>query len=105
MIWPFSLPPRLESSRCLHIPIDWAYNEYKYIFTIQWQYDFLIIGSSLKQELEEACMHNFAYYIFDRVIYDRWTNRWCSNGLGNSDEIFIVTNYDVGATLLTLRWS
>jgi hypothetical protein len=104
MIWPFSLPPRIDASRQLQIPIDWAYNSYKYVFRIRWNHHFLF-RSDLRQELEQSCMHNFAYYIFDRVMYDRWNNRYVSNGLGDSDEIFIVTNYNAGATLLQLRWT
>jgi hypothetical protein len=104
MIWPFSLPPRIDASRQLQMPIDWAYNSYKYVFPIRWNHGFLFRDSTLRKELEQSCMHNFAYYIFDRVFYDRWTKRWISNCMGHSDEIFIVTNYDAGVTLLQLRW-
>jgi hypothetical protein len=105
MIWPFSLPPRIDATRQLNIPIDWAYSEYKYVFRINWNYRFLFRANDLRQELEQACMQNFAYYVFDRVIYDYWSKRWFSNSIGGGDEIFIVTNYDAGVTLLQLRWS
>jgi hypothetical protein len=101
MTWLFSLPQPLEVHRRLNIPIDWAYGQYKHI---------ILVGDGHTvwrdtNELEESCMHNFAFYIIDRVLYDKWNKRWCSNSIGGGDEIFIVTNYDEGATILSLRWS
>ena len=104
MIWPFSLPSRLDDSRQLNIPIDWAYGSYKHIIRLNdevWYDNGWFTGS----ELTESLTYNFAYFIIDRVFYDHRNNRWQSNGIGGRDEIFIVTNYDEGATLLKLRWA
>lgn len=100
MIWPFSLPPPLYARRYLPLIIDRAYSEFKHVIRIQFTNYY-----ERMDELEEDCMMNFSYYVLDRVLYDRYSCRWVSNGIGGTDEMFIVTNGDEQAMLMRMKWT
>lgn len=99
--WPFSLPPAIDASRQLNIPIERAYGTYH---VIRLRDDLLPEHYFDTKELEEWCMQNMSYYIMDRAIYYTWRNQWLSNGFSGSDEIFIVTPYDDVAAMAHLYW-
>lgn len=104
MYWPFSLPTRIETTRRINMPVDWAYSEYAHVIKV---HDSLYYMAWDYNEIEEWCMFNFSFYFFDRVLPETWSNRikWVSNGIGGSDEIFIVTNSDDAALLAHLKWA
>ena len=99
MKWPFSLPFRLEDKRQIHLPVDWAYSEYQHIILLH--YD---VVYNEPDEFELWCQQNFCYYFYDRVLYDCWAHRYCSNGIGGWDGLFLATNYDNSAVMAKLRW-
>lgn len=46
-----------------------------------------------------------AVWRFERVMWDRWTNSWFINGLGDEDRIFVATNDDYDATMIALKYT
>lgn len=100
MIWPFSLPPRLSKyDRSLHhLTVDRAYKEFKHVIMV---HDY---NHYYHDEFDMWCQLNLCYYLYDCVWYDRWRNRWESNGIGGSDALFVLTNNDDTAIMAQLRW-
>lgn len=47
---------------------------------------------------------NNAVWRFERVMWDKWDNRWHVNCLGGEDKIFVATNNDKDATMITLKY-
>lgn len=100
MIWPFSLPPRLkEYGRSVHhLNVDHAYNEFKHVIMVNrspWPD---------RDEFDMWCQLNLCYYCYDRVWYDKWRNRWESNGIGGFDVLFVLTDNDDTAVMAQLVW-
>lgn len=100
MIWPFSLPPSLPKyGRAVHfLDVDRAYDEFKYVIRVNertWPD---------RDEFDLWCQLNLCYYCYDRVWYDKWRNRWESNGIGGGDAFFILTDNDETAVMAQLRW-
>jgi hypothetical protein len=46
-----------------------------------------------------------AVWRFERVIWDKWTNSWHVNGLGDEDIVFVATNNDMDAMMIALKYS
>lgn len=42
---------------------------------------------------------------FERVIRDSWNTGWEINGIGGYDKVFVATNSDEDAVIITLRWA
>ena len=101
MIWPFSLPPspNLKYDRHVHyLDVNRAYDEFKHVIKVNenlWPN---------RDEIDLWCQLNLCYYCYDRVWYDNWRNRWESNGISGSDELFVLTNNDETAVMAQLRW-
>lgn len=47
---------------------------------------------------------NNAVYCFERVIWDKWSNDWMLNDLGDEDIVFVATNNDRDATMIALKY-
>lgn len=45
-----------------------------------------------------------AVWRFERVIWDKWDQRWHVNGLGDEDKIFVATNNDKDAMMIALKY-
>jgi hypothetical protein len=41
---------------------------------------------------------------FERVIWDKWSNSWMINGLGDRDKVFVATNNDRDAMMIALKF-
>lgn len=48
---------------------------------------------------------NNAVWRFERVIWDRYTNQWFINGLGDEDKVFVATNSAIDATMISLKYT
>ncbi len=48
---------------------------------------------------------NNAVWRFERVVWDRWTNSWHVNGMGDRDKVFVATNSDRDATMIALKYA
>lgn len=46
-----------------------------------------------------------AVWRFERVRKDRWDGRWHVDELGGEDHVFVATNNEQDAIMLSLRWS
>lgn len=104
MVWVFSLPPSLDTSRYLkHYFVDKAYTSFKHVIRVV--NDEGLWTGGKPAELEDWCYQFSSYYFWDRVWFNQWRNRWESNGIGGGDYFFIVTDYDDSAILAKLRWS
>ena len=47
---------------------------------------------------------NNAVWRFERVMWSEWDNRWYVNRLGGEDKIFVATNNDKDAMMITLKY-
>ena len=47
---------------------------------------------------------NNAVWRFERVIWDKWSNDWMINGLGDRDKVFVATNNDRDAMMIALKY-
>lgn len=47
---------------------------------------------------------NNAVWRFERVMWDKWDQRWHINGLGDCDKIFVATNNSRDATMIALKY-
>lgn len=99
MIWPFSLPPSLPKRSRFEgfYPIDRIYPKYKHVIVTN-------CFPNDDSELDLWCQLNFCYYFYDRVLFDQWSCKWHSNGIGGFDAMVICTNDDSSATMAILRW-
>lgn len=50
-------------------------------------------------------LDNNAVWRIERVIWDRWSNSWMVNGLGDEDIVFVATNNDRDAMMIALKYS
>lgn len=48
---------------------------------------------------------NNAVWRFERVTWNQWDQQWHVNGLGDRDKVFVATNSDEDALLISLRYS
>lgn len=48
---------------------------------------------------------NNAVWRYERVIWDSWAGTWYVNGLGDRDKVFVATNNDSDAVMLTMKYS
>jgi len=55
-------------------------------------------------DLHQWCIENKCQYGWYRVLWDKWTNRWSSNGIGGGDHLFIITDDEKTAVLAKLTW-
>lgn len=55
-------------------------------------------------ELTSWCKENGCQCFWDRVVWDRWMNRWSSNGIGGFDCLFIQADSDDTSALARLTW-
>lgn len=46
-----------------------------------------------------------AVWRIERVFWDKWENCWFINGLGCEDKIFVATNNDQDAIIITLKYT
>lgn len=53
-----------------------------------------------QRSLGENCV-----WRFERVRKDRWDNRWHIDGMGGEDRVFVATNSERDAVMISLRWS
>ena len=49
---------------------------------------------------EESCV-----WRFERVIWNEWDQRWHINELGGKDQVFVATNNENDAIMISLRWT
>ena len=54
--------------------------------------------------LHDWCVQNKCQYGCDRVLWDKWVNRWASNGIGGRDELFVIAKDADSAILAKLVW-
>lgn len=47
---------------------------------------------------------NNAVWRIERVIWDKWTQSWHINGLGDEDKVFVATNSDKDAMMIALKY-
>ena len=40
----------------------------------------------------------------ERVVRSQWDNRWHLTGIGGEDRVFVATNSDEDAIMITLKW-
>jgi hypothetical protein len=99
MTWVFSLPPPIDASRRISTIVEYARLEYKFVFVVNF---YSVFDSTAEFEL--WCQRHFCYYFYDRVSWDPWMKRWCSNGIGGTDHVFIVTNSSQSALLAQFKW-
>ena len=48
---------------------------------------------------------NNAVWRIERVLWDRWDNRWHITGLGGEDKVFVATNNSKDAMMMALKYS
>jgi hypothetical protein len=48
---------------------------------------------------------NNAVWRFERVVWNEWDQRWHINGIGNEDKIFVATNSDSDAIMISLKYA
>jgi hypothetical protein len=77
--------------------VDRAYGSGKQVIATDAGWDDL-------DELTEWCKDNGCQCFWDRVIWDQWSHRWSSNGIGGADYIFIQAEGDEKVTLARLVW-
>jgi hypothetical protein len=53
-----------------------------------------------KRKLGENCV-----WRFERVRFDQWDQRWHIDELSGGDKVFVATNSDEDATMITLKYS
>ena len=41
----------------------------------------------------------------ERVVRSQWDNRWHLTGIGGEDRVFVATNSDEDAIMITLKWA
>ena len=41
----------------------------------------------------------------ERVSWNPWEKRWNIDGMGNEDKVFVATNSDEDAIMITLKWT
>ena len=41
----------------------------------------------------------------ERVVRSQWDNRWHLTGIGGEDRVFVATNSDEDAIMITLKWT
>jgi hypothetical protein len=59
-----------------------------------------------KQYFWPQCdLGNNAVWRFERVIWDSWDNCWYINDMGNEDKVFVATNNDDDALMISLRYT
>lgn len=46
-----------------------------------------------------------AVWRIERVLWDRWDNRWHITGLGGEDKVFVATNNSKDAMMMALKYS
>jgi hypothetical protein len=46
-----------------------------------------------------------AVWRFERVVWDKWDQRWHINGLGGEDRVFVATNNEKDAIMIALQWA
>lgn len=47
---------------------------------------------------------NNAVWRIERVMWDKWENCWFINGLGDEDKVFVATNNDRDAMMISLKF-
>lgn len=53
-----------------------------------------------QRPLETTCV-----WRFERVLWNEWDQRWHINGLGGDDLIFVATNSDTDALMISLKYA
>jgi hypothetical protein len=48
---------------------------------------------------------NNTVWRFERVEWNRWDQRWHVNSLGGEDKIFVATNNDRDAMMISLKYT
>jgi hypothetical protein len=48
---------------------------------------------------------NNAVWRFERVGWDKWTNSWHISGMGGEDKVFVATNNDEDAIMISLKYA
>lgn len=48
---------------------------------------------------------NNAVWRFERVTWNQWEKCWDINGLGDRDKVFVATNSDADAIMISLRYT
>lgn len=82
--------------------MDCLYTNFKHVMAIS---DELAMAAySDDAELNQWCIENHCHYLYDRAIYDRWMNRWSSNGIGGGDYYFIACNDDEYFVYAQMIW-
>jgi hypothetical protein len=51
------------------------------------------------------CEENGCHCFWDRVLWDKWMNKWSSNGIGGFDVLFIAADDEETAMLARLSWA
>lgn len=53
----------------------------------------------------QRALGNNAVWRFERVIWDKYDQGWHINGLGDEDKVFVATNNDQDAIMITLKYT
>ena len=99
----FTIPPAPNASRRIVMGVvDQLYTQFKHVMVVGNEAAWDVWADD--KELDAWCFENQCYYMYDRVVYDPWINRWCSNGIGGGDHYFIATDYDEQFVYAQLVW-
>ena len=93
--------------------INRMFENFKHIIVVDHEKFFDLsepFGWVLREDAEQYCYPNrelddCIVWKFERVIWDSWDKSWHISGLGDEDILFVATNNDTDAMMLTLRYS
>ena len=100
-MWPFK--SKVEPK--LYHRVDDLYRNFKYVIPVNpeyrawWHFNLPLSNASI-WAMEYQCE-----ILSDRVLWNEWSKRWESNGIGGEDLVFFATNDDEAATMTILRWT
>lgn len=74
-------------------------------FDVQEPFAWVPCAAAKKYFWPERPVATTCVWRFERVIWDQWSRTWLINGLGDGDKVFVATNSDQDAVMITLKWS
>ena len=83
------------------LDLDLAYSSNLYVVALDDRHD---TPSQKYRGLYDWCVENDCQYGWDRVLWDKWSNRWLSNGIGGGDKLFIIAKDADTAFQAKLIW-
>ena len=99
------MPHKVKPIRREYRMVDELYPYFKYVICVNNKYLSDLDWMFGPKELHEWANEYNCVCMMDRALYNKWNNRWESNGIGGGDYYFLATNDDEVATISMLRWS